>query len=154
MDQTEEIRKLAESMLAPGQFIVDVTVSARNGPGKVLLLVDADQGITIDDCAEISRQLSKSLDDSSLLTDNYLLEVSTPGVDHPLRLKRQYVKNIGRKLRVKQGDDKVLEGKLIEVNDERIVLTQETGSGKTKETVTTEVPFASIGKAFVLVSFK
>jgi ribosome maturation factor RimP len=153
MDQTEEIRKLAESILAPGQFIVDITVSARKGPGKVLLLVDADQGITIDDCAEISRQLSKLLDDSSLLTDNYLLEVSTPGVDHPLRLKRQYVKNVGRKLRVKQGD-KTLEGKLTEVNDERIVLTQETGSGKTRDTVTTEVPFATIEKAFVLVSFK
>jgi ribosome maturation factor RimP len=153
MDQTEEIRILAESKLAPGQFIVDVIVSAKKAPGKVLLLVDGDQGITIDDCAEISRQLSKALDESPLLADNYLLEVSTPGVDHPLKLKRQYVKNIGRKLKVKQGDQ-ILEGKLAEVNDERIVLSQETGSGKTRETVITEVPFASIEKAFVLVSFK
>jgi ribosome maturation factor RimP len=153
MDQTEEIRKLAESKLAPSQFVVDVVVSAKRAPGKVLLLVDSDQGITIDDCAEISRQLSQALDESPLLTDNYLLEVSTPGVDHPLRLKRQYVKNIGRKLRIKQGD-KTLEGKLTEVNDERIVLIQETGSGKTKEMTTTEVPFATIEKAFVLVSFK
>jgi ribosome maturation factor RimP len=154
MDQAEEIRKLAESMLAPGQFIVDVMVSAKNGPGKVLVLVDGDQGITIDDCAEISRQLSKTLDESSLVSDSYLLEVSTPGVDHPLKLKRQYSKNIGRKLKVKLSDSKVMEGKLTEVNDERIVLAQETGSGKNLEIVTAEVPFSSIEKAFVLVSFK
>jgi ribosome maturation factor RimP len=153
MDQMEEIRKLAESKLIPGQFIVDITVSAKKGPGKVLVLVDADQGITIDDCAEISRQLSKALDDSSLLMDHYMLEVSTPGVDYPLRLKRQYVKNIGRKLKIKLSD-KILEGKLMEVKTESIVLAQETGTGKIKEIVTAEVLFSAIEKAFVLVSFK
>jgi ribosome maturation factor RimP len=153
MDQMEEIRKLAESKLIPGQFIVDITVSAKKGPGKVLVLVDADQGITIDDCAEISRQLSKALDDSSLLMDHYMLEVSTPGVDYPLRLKRQYVKNIGRKLKIKLSD-KTLEGKLMEVKTESIVLAQETGTGKIKEIMTVEVLFSAIEKAFVLVSFK
>jgi ribosome maturation factor RimP len=153
MDQAEEIRKLAESRLAPGQFLVDVIVSSKNGPGKVLLLVDADQGMTIDDCAEISRQLSKALDESPLLTDAYMLEVSTPGVDQPLKLKRQYVKNIGRKLKVKLADA-IREGRLTEVNDERIVLAEETGTGKKKETVNIEVSFAAIEKAFVLVSFK
>jgi ribosome maturation factor RimP len=153
MDQAEEIRKLAESRLAPGQFLVDVIVSSKKGPGKVLLLVDADQGMTIDDCAEISRQLSKALDESPLLTDAYMLEVSTPGVDQPLKLKRQYVKNIGRKLRVKLADT-IREGRLTEVNDERIVLAEETGEGKKKETINVEVSFAAIEKAFVLVSFK
>jgi ribosome maturation factor RimP len=153
MDQAEEIRKLAESRMAPGQFLVDVIVSSKKGPGKVLLLVDADQGMTIDDCAEISRQLSKALDESPLLTDAYMLEVSTPGVDQPLKLKRQYVKNIGRKLRVKLADT-IREGRLTEVNDERIVLAEETGEGKKKETINIEVSFAAIEKAFVLVSFK
>lgn len=153
MDQVEEIRKLAESRLAPGQFLVDVIVSSKKGPGKVLLLVDADHGMTIDDCAEISRQLSKVLDESPLLTEAYMLEVSTPGVDQPLKLKRQYVKNIGRKLKVKLADT-IREGRLTEVNDERIVLAEETGTGKKKETVNVEVSFAAIEKAFVLVSFK
>lgn len=153
MDLVEQIRKLAESKLAPGQFIVDVTVSAKKSPGKVLVLVDGDHGITIDDCAEISRQLSKALDESPLFIDNYMLEVSTPGVDHPLTQKRQYVKNIGRKLKVKL-PDKTVEGKLTEVKDESISLDQEIGLGKTKEVVSVVIPFSSIEKALVMVSFK
>lgn len=152
MDLALELRKLAESALAPGQFIVDVTVS-RHAPRKVLIIVDADQGITIDDCAEISRQLSKNLDDAGLIEDNYSLEVSTPGVEHPLKLKRQYKKNVGRKLKVRL-TDKIIEGKLEDVSEEKITLTQELGQGKNKETKTVEVPFSDIEKAFVMVSFK
>lgn len=153
MDLSEEIRKLAESKLAPGQFIVDVIASARIGTKKILVIADADQGFSIDDCAELSRQLSKALDDTNLIDDNYLLEISTPGVEHPLKLKRQYTRNIGRKLKVKL-QDKVVEGRLAEVDDEKISLIQETGSGKKKELETVVIPFSEIDKAFVLVSFK
>lgn len=153
MDLAEEIRKLAELNLAQGQFIVDVLVSSRQGPKKVLVIADGDQGINIDDCAEISRQLSKTLDEVGLIEDNYTLEVSTPGVEHPLKLKRQYRRNIGRNLRIKL-PGKMVEGKLSEVNDDNIKLTQETGSGKKKETTMVEIPFTEIEKAFVLVSFK
>jgi ribosome maturation factor RimP len=153
MDLTEEIRRLAEPLLAPGHFIVEVIVTAKKGPGKVLVLVDGDEGISIDDCAEISRKLSKALDDAALLNDKYLLEVSTPGVDHSLKLKRQYTKHIGRTLKLKMGERGV-DGKLSEIKDDILVLTQEVGTGKKKETVTVEVPFAEIEKAFVVVSFK
>jgi ribosome maturation factor RimP len=153
MDPVEQIKKLTEAALVPGQFLVDVFVSSKKGPAKVLVLLDGDQGITIDDCAEVSRTLSKALDESPILTDNYTLEVSTPGVDHPLKLKRQYVKNIGRNLRIKLGD-KAIEGKLTEVKEDLVILTQEIGTGKKKESVTVEVPFSGIDQAFVLVSFK
>ena len=70
-------------------------------------------GITIDDCANLNRELSKELDEITLsLQDSYLLEVSTPGLDQPLKLKRQYKKNIGRRLKVKLAD-KAVEGKLV-----------------------------------------
>jgi ribosome maturation factor RimP len=152
MDLALEVRKMAESALANGQFIVDVSVSSRP-PRKVVVLVDADQGITIDDCAEISRQLSKTLDETGLIDDNFFLEVSTPGIEHPLKLKRQYRKNIGRKLKLKLSD-KTIEGKLEEVSDEKIRLTQEVGQGKNKSMQSIDVPFADIDKAFVMVSFK
>jgi ribosome maturation factor RimP len=152
MDLALEVRKMAESTLANGQFIVDVSVTSRP-PRKIMVIVDADQGITIDDCAEISRQLSKSLDDTGLVEENFFLEVSTPGVEHPLKLKRQYRKNIGRKLKLKL-IDKTIEGKLEEVSEEKIRLTQEIGQGKKKEIQSIEVPFADIEKAFVIVSFK
>jgi ribosome maturation factor RimP len=152
MERTEEIRKLAESALAESQFIVDILTSFK-GQNKVLVIVDGDQGLHIDDCAEISRKLSKALDESGFMDENYMLEVSTPGVEHPLKLKRQYVKNIGRKLKIKLAD-KTVEGRLSEVHEGSIIVTQEVGMGKKKETQTLEIPFAEIEKTFVLISFK
>lgn len=154
MDLTAEIRQLVEPNLAPDQFLVDVLVSAKKSPGKVLVLLDGDQGINIDTCAEISRQLSKALDERNLIGDNYLLEVSTPGVDQPLKLKRQYHKHVGRSLKIKLQDGTQVEGKLAELKAEEIVLSQEIGSGKKKETKTVTIPFAAVDKTFVLVSFK
>lgn len=154
MEITEEIKKIAvEKLTEPSQFIVDVIVSSRTGPQKVMVIVDGDNGISIDDCASISRQLSKTLDESPLLNERYMLEVSTPGLDQPLKLKRQYKKNIGRKLRVKL-QDKIVEGKLLEVKEEKISLGQEIGVGKKKEIVPIEIQFSEIDKSFVLVSFK
>lgn len=139
--------------MTPGQFIVSADVSARKGPKKVLILADADQGFNIDDCAELSRQVSKVLDDQNVIDDNYLLEVSTPGVDHPLKLKRQYVKNIGRSLKIKL-QDKTVEGKLKEVRDEVIVINEEVKKGKKVESRIHEIRFDNIEKALVMVSFK
>jgi ribosome maturation factor RimP len=154
MDLNAEIRQLVEPTLAPDQFVVDIVVSAKKNPGKVLVLLDGDQGINIDVCAEVSRHLSKELDERNLMGENYLLEVSTPGVDQPLKLKRQYRKHIGRNLKVKLQDGSQLEAKLAEVNEEEIVLNQEVGLKKQKEVKTINVPFASVDKTFVLVSFK
>ena len=154
MEIAEEIRKIAEEKLVePSQFIVDVIVSSRVGPPKIMIIVDGDNGINIDDCATISRQLSKTLDESPLLTESYMLEVSTPGLDQPLKLKRQYKKNIGRKLRVKF-QNKIVEGKLMEVTEEKITVGQEIGAGKRTEILPIEIQFSEIDKSFVLVSFK
>lgn len=153
MEIADEIRRIAEERLTdPGKFIVDVSVSLR-GAQKVLVTIDGDNGVTIDDCADISRELGKVLDDSNLLKDSYTLEVSTPGLDQPLKLKRQYTKNIGRKLRIKLKETTV-EGKLISVALDEIVIGQEVGSGKKKEVNVIGIPFSEIDKSFVLVSFK
>jgi ribosome maturation factor RimP len=142
-------RKLAD----PDQFLVDVVVKGHKGPKKVLIIIDSDKGITIDDCANLSRELSKEFDDSQLFDDSYTLEVSTPGLDQPLRLPRQYHKNIGRRVKVIfQGQ--AAEGKLVEVADEKVRLEQEVGTGKQKETKIIELSFSEIDKTFVLVSFK
>jgi ribosome maturation factor RimP len=155
MTLEEDIRRLAEAHLTDSRhFIVDVVVSARKGPKKVLVIVDGDEGVSIDDCAAISRALSKELEDTSVLGDeSYLLEVSTPGLDQPLKLKRQYSKNIGRRLKVKLTEGQE-EGKLESVSENSITLVQETGSGKKKVTKTVEIDFSQIEKAFVMVSFK
>ena len=154
MEFAEEIKNIITRKLAdPDQFLVDVVVKGHKGPKKVLILIDSDKGITIDDCANLSRELSKEFDDSQLFDDSYMLEVSTPGLDQPLRLKRQYHKNIGRRVRVVI-QEQTLEGKLVEVGDEKIKLEQEIGTGKKKETKIVEISFSEIDKTFVLVSFK
>lgn len=154
MDLVEEIRNLATQNLSPDKFIVEVLVSGKKIPKRVMIIIDGDHGITIDDCAELSRVLSKQFDDRGFFgDDNYLLEVSTPGLDHPLKLKRQYFKNTGRNVKV-VGKESSQEGKLKEVTDEKIVLVQETGAGKKKETRELEIPFSEIEKTFVMVSFK
>jgi len=154
MDLVEEIRNLATGNLSPDKFVVEVLISGNKIPRRVLITIDGDHGITIDDCADLSRKLSKEFDDRALFgEENYMLEVSTPGVDQPLKLKRQYYKNTGRNLKVKV-QELFVEGKLKEVTEDRIVLVQEIGSGKKKEIKEKEISFSEIEKAFVMVSFK
>lgn len=155
MDLAGEIRLLAEANLSDDKFVVEVLVSRKKTPAKLLVIIDGDHGVTIDDCADLSRVLSTELDERNYFSDDdrYVLEVSTPGLDHPLSMKRQYRKNTGRNLKVIT-KEATTQGKLADVTDERIVLIQEKGSGKKKEVREIEIPFSEIEKAFVLVSFK
>ena len=154
MEFAEEIKNIITRKLAdPSQFLVDVIVKGQKGPKKVLIIIDSDRGVTIDDCANLSREISKAFDDLQLFDDSYMLEVSTPGLDQPLRLARQYYKNIGRRIKVVTHQQAV-EGKLVEVGEDKIKLEQEIGAGKHKETKIIELSFLEIDKTFVLVSFK
>lgn len=152
MDLKEKIKELAQNSLTnPANFLVDVVLS-KHKPMRLTVIVDGDQGITIDDCATVSRSLNETLD--SLIEEQYSLEVSTPGLDHPLKLKRQYVKNKGRKLKVVLTNKSIVNGVLKEVEEEKIVMETESGQGKKVELKSIEIPFIEIEKAFVTVSFK
>jgi ribosome maturation factor RimP len=156
MDITQKIRELAESHLTvASHFVVDVSIG-KHKPYKVSVFVDGDQGVTIDDCSNLSRALSEDLDNLDLINDNYTLEVGTPGLDQPLKLKRQYVKNTGRGLRVQRKDKSSLQGQLTEVSEVGIVMDAESKvKGKKKiEINRIEIPFSEIEKAIVMVSFK
>jgi len=154
MELTERIQKLAEKHLKDdSQFIVEVVASVRKKPNRLIVIIDGDKGVTIDDCAELSRALSAALDEDSLLTDPFMLEVSTPGLDHPLKLTRQYYKNKGRMVKVKTSTE-VLQGKLLDVTKQEITLEVVTGTGKKKEVKEVKIPFSDIEKTFVMVSFK
>lgn len=145
---------MAEAVLSNDQFIVDVLYSGKKSPAKLLVIVDGDKGVTIDQCADISREISRQLDETNLIDAAFHLEVSTPGLDHPLKLKRQYFKNVGRKFKIHLTDKRVLQGKLTQVNDDALTIEQEIGEGKKKEVSVIELPFDQVEKAFVMVSFK
>jgi ribosome maturation factor RimP len=98
-------------------FIVEVKIERVADKTKVLVLVDADQGMTIASCALLSRALSGELETSDLLEEAYTLEVSSPGLDYPLTEKRQYLKNLGRLLKVYLVTGEEVLGKLKEVEE-------------------------------------
>ena len=152
MDLKEKIKELTLSSLTnPAHFLVDVIVS-KHKPMKFTVILDGDNGITIDDCANVSRAVNSSLE--SLIEDQYALEISTPGLDHPLKLKRQFEKNKGRKLKVHLSNKSIVLGALQGVEEEKILVEAEVKEGKKMETKAMEIPFAEIEKAFVTVSFK
>lgn len=155
MDIAGKIKELAESHLKDAaHFIVDVVIS-KHKPHKVSVFVDGDNGITIDHCSDLSRALSENLDKLDLVKENYLLEVGTPGLDQPLKLKRQYLKNIGRGLKVVGKDKSIRQGKLIAANETLVNLEIETViKGKKIELNVVEIPYSEIEKAIVMVSFK
>lgn len=154
MELTVEIENLVEPLLEKDQFLVNIIHKSGSGSGKLLVLVDSDTGLTIHDCARISRKLSIELENRDYFDSNYLLEVSSPGIDQPLQLIRQYLKNIGKKLRIHMLDGQEIEGKLTDVQKDFIRIEKGTLSGKqkiNKETLT--VSFENIRLAKVLVSF-
>ena len=143
---------MASSLLDnPQHFIVDVVVPEKKGQKKVLVLLDGDQGISIEDCSQLSRKLSKALDEGVLLDDPYTLEISSPGIDHPLKEIRQYKKNVGRTVRVKLRGGGNEEGKLVDVGEE-ILFIEKTLVKKEKQTV--QINLSDIDSLFVLLSFK
>ncbi len=100
-------------------FLTDVKVS---GKSKVEVYADGDNGITISQCADISRFLEKHLDGSGLVSEDYMLDVSSPGMSNPLRVPRQYKKRIGRTLEIVKTDGTEVEAQLVKADDDKITL--------------------------------
>jgi ribosome maturation factor RimP len=156
----ELVNQILEAHERAGElFLVDIQVAGNaNGQLKIIVLIDGDQGIDIDSCAKISRRLAHQIEELNLLEAAYVLEVSSPGLDTPLRLKRQYTKNVDRKIKVLLTDASTKTGRLHAVEDEGILLEEEISSKKKsalKGMVVEPIRIAwqDISKTNVLVSF-
>lgn len=131
--------------------MVEIKIKPTN---NIRVYIDADQGLTIEKCIKINRALYKLIEEASLYPDgDFSLEVSSPGIDQPLKLHRQYMKNIGRELAVSLLDNTDKQGKLVSVMDESIVLEYIEGKGKKAEIKQIEIPFGSIKQAIVQIKF-
>jgi ribosome maturation factor RimP len=154
----EKITELLQPYLEDDRiFIVEVNVSASKTRQNITILLDTDEGIKIEECASISRRFAHFVETNELIKDAYNLEVSSPGIDQPLTLTRQYIKNIGRNLKVqlKEGGEKV--GALENVTQDSIVLKEEPKKTKGKKAEPQEnltIPFEQIKQAKVQISFK
>ena len=150
----DKISNLLEEGLKekPSLFLVDLTITEAF---KVMVTLDGDNGVNLQDCIDISRAIDNNLDREE---QDYSLEVASAGVSTPLKLVRQYRKNIGRTLKVKTTIE-TIEAKLENVTDENITLTwtarEPKKIGKGKETVDhkREIPYSEIKEAIVTIIF-
>ncbi|MBL6444981.1 ribosome assembly cofactor RimP [Fulvivirga sp. 29W222] len=155
MNLQEQVAKIAENNLSDkNHFLVDVVISSSKGPKKVLVLLDGDQGVTIDDCADLSRAIGNELEEKGLIEEAFRLEVSSPGVDYPLQSIRQYKKNIDRSVKVIPKEGKEVKGILKSADETKIVVDQEVKKGKKTEYKEVEIPLSEINKTIVQISFK
>jgi ribosome maturation factor RimP len=132
-------------------FLVSIKIKPTN---NIKIFLDADSGLSIEKCIRINRALYKIIEEKQWYPDgNFSLEVSSPGVDEPLKLFRQYKKNIGRKVEVTLNDEVKQEGKLLEATEDAIQLEQHEGKGKKAVTKITSIPFSEIKQTKILIAF-
>jgi ribosome maturation factor RimP len=147
-------RLIEEKIQGTDMFIVEVSVR----PGNVIdVTLDSDSGVTIEACTEVHRHLLHEMDRD---VEDYSLEVSSPDLTKPLKVTRQYMKNVGRDLAVKKADKTKIEGELIAATDEGITLKtsqkEEVPGKKGKKLVEREIglSYAEIAEAKIMIRFK
>ena len=152
-DQIRIIGEKVNSLLAnhPSHFLVEVRIKPTN---NVKVFIDADEGVILSDLIDYNRKLYKQLEESGLFPDgDFSLEVSSPGLDEPLKLFRQYKKNVGRFVDITLLDSSRKEGKLIDATEDGVVIETETGKGKKKEIKQESVLFDQIKNTKIQVKF-
>ena len=152
-DLKERVYGIIEPLLLedPEYFLVFVKVK----PGHIIkIYLDGDNGLPIQKCIYFNRKLYKAIEESGWFPEgDFALEVSSPGVDEPLILKRQYSKNIGRKVEVEMLDSTKKEGTLITVADQDIIIEFTEGKGKKAVTQQLLIPFENIKTTIVQIQF-
>ena len=138
MNIDSQIQAIEQKVMAlidpdPENFLVEIKIRPGN---NVKIFVDADRGMSIDKLAHYNRSLYRQIEESGLFPNNdFSLEISSPGLDEPLKLRRQYLKNIGRYVEVVLKSGLKTEGKLLSATDEEVVIKEEKGNKKKKEII-------------------
>jgi ribosome maturation factor RimP len=135
-------------------FQVEVSVNSSN---KISVFIDGDKGVTIDQCMALSRFIEQNLNRDE---EDYELDVSSAGLDLPLKVQRQYIKNIGRSVAIILRNGQKLTGKLVNANDDGINLEVEKNvvleGKKRKQKITEIMPlnYSDIKSTKIVVSFR
>lgn len=116
IDKLHVLTVIDEALKGSDKFLVDMKISSDN---RIDVAIDGDNGIVIDDCIDLSRKIENSLDRD---VEDFELNVASAGLDSPLKLKRQYKKNVGQELSVTTFDGGHEEGLLEAADDEQITL--------------------------------
>jgi ribosome maturation factor RimP len=143
--------RLAEELTGPMDALgLDLEAVDLTSAGKRRVLrvaIDKDGGVTMDDIADATREVSRLLDDSDVMgQQSYTLEVSSPGVDRPLTLPRHWRRNAGRLVKVSMSEGDPVIGRITASGDDAAVLDVEGTEHR--------VPFAEVKKAKIQIEFK
>lgn len=154
---TQELIHETETFVAailadePEFFLVSLRVKPTN---NIKIFLDGDNGLPIEKCVYINRKLYKLMEEKAFFPEgDFSLEVSSPGVEEPLQLPRQYRKNIGRNIEVVYKDETKKTGKLIQVSDADIIIEETTGKGKKAVTQQIIIPLDNIKTTIVQIQF-
>jgi ribosome maturation factor RimP len=145
MELLRQVEAIARPIVEQrGAFVIEVRMRGENR-GKVLeIFIETDEGVSTDTCAEVSRELSKALDDAETIRGAYQLVVSSPGTDNPILLFRQFRRNIGRTLSLTLRAGAPIVGELVELEGETLVVRTPGKAGELRK-----VPHADIAEARV-----
>ncbi len=156
MIRVETIREKLAGILSEGDmFLVDIQVSSGNNIS--IEIDDAERFIKIEDCIKVSKTLEGQLDRE---VEDFSLQVGSPGLSNPFKVKKQYFKNIGRELRVLLKDGRVEKGLLKNATDDKIILTtkvkERIEGRKAKQWTEKEIvlSYEEIKETTIIISFK
>ena len=155
MEFRERVQELVDQYLATREdlFLIELKISADS---NITVIIDGDQSVSLQDCLDVSRAVEFQLDREE---HDFSLQVMSPGLSEPLKLPRQFAKNIGRELDVLLNDDTKIQGELKIVGEDSITLELKYRRpklvGKGKEDVVEDriIPLAEIKKALVVIKF-
>jgi ribosome maturation factor RimP len=153
MNQTA-VKDIVDEALALNEslYLIELSISVNN---KVQVVVDGDNGVSLSECMRISRVINDNFDRE---VEDFSLEVTTPDIAHPLKVKRQYIKNLNRILKVKTAEEE-LEGTLVSADEETIVLQWKArepklvGKGKVTVDKVVTLEYTEIKEAKVKILF-
>ncbi len=132
-----------------GLFLVDIIFRGNPNNKIIEIFIDGEKNVDADDCAKVSREIEEQIEKLGLISVSYRLEVSSPGVDRPLKYLKQYFKHINRKFEVsykENNETRKFNGKLISVENDKLKFLHDN-----KNTII--INFNNIIKAKVLISF-
>jgi len=159
MELTERIGQLLEEKYSSDEMFADCfTVEIELKPGnKLFIYADSDSGLSLLKCQKLSRHVEHQLDENGWLGETYGIEVSSPGIERPLKFPRQYLKNVGRTMAIRCTDKTEHLATMKSADETQIVLTQivveRDGKKKIKKEVETFIPYDQIEKAVVKLPF-
>lgn len=148
MEKHYFLSKIEEIVKSNGFFLIDLIQRGDSHLKIIEIFIDGQKGITTVDCSSISRQINEVIELENLIESNYRLDVSSPGVDRPLKFIEQFPKHLNRKFEVtfKEGEEsKKISGKLVRIEGDQLYFE----SGKSEF----RINFNEIITAKVLISF-